>query len=286
MSDHAAQPHQFEPIHEAHAIEQAALAIQFSQPIDAIRFKEAVNAFRQRFNQGADPVLPGDQQLQHFAIGFQIGGVGLQQPSQANFGHVFNRTSSSGVIEKELRLDSASIVFRIAVYTRWADMAKEAKKFLDVLLPFYGYPLSIASLGYTVVDKFVWKGLSGQCDPTLLLRPQSKYVCPHVFDVKDMWHSHTGAFIREDAYTKRLLNLNLDCLEEVLPTGDARTVISVTTAVTDSFNQPSYQPLTPVQPQDVTTFVSSKMNTLHSFSKKVFAETVNDATCKRIALVI
>ena len=281
----AAHPNRFEPIHEAHAIEQAALTLQFGQPIDALHFKGAVDAFRQLFAVGAGAQLPGEVQIQAPIIGFQIGNAAVQQLSASSSGHVFTRTSPAGVVEKELRLDNVGVVFRSAVYTRWTDMAGDASRFLDVLLPFYGDPLSIASIGYTVVDKFLWKGAPEQCDPTLLLRPRSKYVCPHVFDERDMWHSHTGVFIREDAHTKRLLNLNLDCLEEVLPSGDTRRVISVTTVVTDSFNQPSYQGLTPVPLHSAGSFVSSKMDAVHDFSKKVFAESINDATCQRIALV-
>lgn len=283
----ATQSNRFEPVHEAHAIEQAAVTLQFSRPVDAANFKNAVAAFRQRFAAGDGAALPGDLQFQQATFGFQLGNLGPGLPSQAvaGMGHIFNRTSPSGVIEKELRLDASSIIFRTTVYTRWADLAAEVKGFLDVLLPFYGDPLPIASLGYTVVDKFLWNGPSGQCDPQLLLRPQSKYVCPHIFNVQDMWHSHTGVFLKESASTKRLLNLNVDCLDEVLPTGDTRTVISIATVVTDSFNQPGYQPSAALPQVDVAAFVSEKMNSLHSFSKSVFSQTINDATCCRVALV-
>ncbi len=281
------QPTRFEPIHEAHAIEQAAVTLQFGRPIDPGSFKNAVAAFRQRYAAGDGAILPGDVQLQQATFGFQIGNLALGQPAQAglSMGHMFSRTSPSGVVEKDLRLNAFSIAFRTCVYSRWADLAADAKGFLEVLLPFYGDSLPIASLGYSVVDKFIWKGPSGQCNPKLLLRPQSKYVCPHVFNTSDMWHSHTGVFLKEDASTKRLLNLNVDCVDEALPPGDTRTVVSITTVVTDSLNQPGYQPSTPLPQEEVAAFVSAKLNCLHSFSKSVFSETINDTMCRRIALV-
>lgn len=283
----AAQPTRFEPIHEAHAIEQAAVTLQFGRPIDAVSFKNAVDAFRQRYAVGDEAVLPGDVQIQQATFGFQIGNPAFAQPNQAglSMGHMFNRTSPAGVVEKDLRLDNSSIVLRTSVYSRWAELAADAKGFLEVLLPFYGDPLPIASLGYSVVDKFIWKGPAGQCNPQLLLRPQSKYVCPHIFNEPDMWHSHTGVFLKEDASTKRLLNLNVDCLDEALPSGDTRTVVSIATVVIDSFNQPGYQSSAPLPQVNVAAFIGAKLNSLHSFSKNVFSQTINDAMCHRIALV-
>jgi len=281
MPDTAQQQIGFEPVHDAHAIEQAAFLVQFSQPIEISRFNDATKAFKQKFGTGDTAELPGNQALLHVA--FQIGSV--PSSSAGNTAHQFLRTSAAGIIENELRMELSSIVFRTSTYTRWANISAQVSRYMGMLLPYYN-SAQIASVGFTVVDKFVWQGAIDSCNPSLLLRNGSPYVCPHVLKERGLWHSHTGMFIRYNNFTKRLLNLNLDCLEESSSTGELRNVISVTTVVTDTFNQPGYDTSAPLPDGKVMGFVDQKMDELHTYSKQVFADTVNDNTCQRIALVL
>src|SRR5712692_1541073 len=99
-------PH-FEPLHEAHALEQVAFVLQFDPPIDDLTYavvRKAAEAFKE---------LPGRSEIQGFRFGL---GTGTQLPSVAN-GNAFHRSRLDGTIEDELRLDRISITYRTMNYT-------------------------------------------------------------------------------------------------------------------------------------------------------------------------
>jgi len=88
--------------------------------------------------------------------------------------------------------------------------------------------------------------------------------------------------LRVDEATKRLLNVNVDYLEENQPDG-VRRVIAIATALTDLMNQPGYVS-SRVMANDVCQFLDTHMKQLHHFGKEVFGNVVNDDMSKRIAL--
>ena len=115
-----------------------------------------------------------------------------------------------------------------------------------------------------------------------LLRIGSRYVAPHVFELTDLWHSHTGAFQRIDDATKRLLNINVDCNDD-LTSGVSQQTIAIATILTDMFNQPGYVPTT-LAAIDSMDFFEQRLKLLHDHGKDIFGETINDDACKRIGL--
>jgi hypothetical protein len=108
-------------------------------------------------------------------------------------------------------------------------------------------------------------------------------VCPHVFETREFWHSHTGKFIRASGNVKRLLNVNVDYLEETTAKG-SRRVVSITTVLTDMLNQPNYSP-TKINSKDALDFVDNSMEDLHVFGKEVLREIICPEMSKRIALI-
>ena len=88
--------------------------------------------------------------------------------------------------------------------------------------------------------------------------------------------------MRTDPQTKRLLNINVDYLEENLPDKNQRVVV-ITTVLTDMLNQPDYSVLE-VTPEAATEVLSAHMQELHAFGKMTFANIINDEMSKRIAL--
>ena len=115
-----------------------------------------------------------------------------------------------------------------------------------------------------------------------MIRRPSPYVAPHVLTTKDLWHSYTGIFIRADKETKRLLNVNIDCVDDS-PKGELRRVISIGTSLTDMFNQPSYDRKDMTDADAITVF-REHLAILHSKSKQVFGQVITDEMCQRIAL--
>lgn len=273
----AAEPGQFEPIHAAHAIEQVLFLVQINGQLDDRALSVASDSIHPQFLED----LPGRQEIQMVSFGFgPLGAMG--QGPIATGGRVFNRTRTDSTLENELRVERQSIVFRTTAYTRWDDVWQRVRRYFAALLPTYAESAPIAAISLNFQDKFRWVGDIALCRGGRLLRPQSSYVCPHVFEARDLWHSHTGAFVTADARTKRLLNVNLDCIDEsgVHP---PRRLVAITTAITDQLNQPGYAQIA-LSPTEVVDYFEREMQALHELSKQTFRNVINDTMCQRIAL--
>lgn len=278
MPDNQNQNGHFEPIHEAHAIEQVLFVLQIDRPLDEVDFAavcEVANQFKSE--------LPGSVEIQGLALRIDARGPSGPIPSGPTVGRVFRKMRPDGTVESELRVDKDSVTFRTSLYTRWDAIWTQARRYFDALVPKYVAQAGISGISLNFVDKFLWIGATSECRPSLLLRPGSKYLCPHVYSAQDLWHSHTGAFLRISNEIKRLLNINVDYLDENRPNGIQR-VVAITTVLTDLMNQPGYTQ-SQVVAKDAAEFLDAQMKQLHTFGKEVFGNTINDEMCRRIALV-
>jgi uncharacterized protein (TIGR04255 family) len=281
---------QFEPIHSAHAIEQMAISVQFTRPVDDTAFKNIFDK-SESFKETLPGVTPGFG-LIPFGGGVPFGvpfGAGVQfignMPGVHQFpqGITYSKTRPDGTLETDLVLSRQSVTFRTTGYTTWREVWASASKYFESLFPLYigGFP--IASVGLNYLDKFYWVGDIAAVEVSNLIRRGSPYVASHVLTTRDLWHSYTGVFIRADSETKRLLNVNIDCVEDSSPKGDLRRVVSIGTSLTDMFNQPNYDAKTMTDGDGITVF-REHLAILHSQSKQAFVQIITDAMCQRIAL--
>lgn len=276
MPESSAQSGRFVPIHSAHAIEQVLFVVQFEPTINESQLSEIRKAAIQFKSEGD---LPGQVEIQEFAIAFSASGAA---PPRLPPGLALQRIAPNGTVENELRIERASLTFRTTLYSRWDEIWSKARRYFETLIPIYSEYSQVRAITLNYVDKFVWEGAVDNCKADLLLQSGSQYLCPHIFGTKEFWHSHTGKFIREDDYVKRLLNVNVDYLEEV-NAGDTRRVVSVTTILTDMFNQPGYS-VSDVDKATTSSFVDSRMSKLHVFNKEILGDVINQEMSKRIAL--
>ena len=276
---------QFEPIHAAHAIEQVVFVLQFDRALTSDAFALATESAIQ-FNTDEDlpALIPIEIPRVTFSFGIAGGNVQQTQPSGTTLGIILRRTAPNGAIAKELRVEPHAITFITSLYTRWDTIWAQANTYFNALIPKYiAGQANATGIHLNYLDKFVWNGDINNCNQNLLLRPGSNYLCPNVFGVDDLWHSHTGAFIRVDNKVKRLLNINVDCLDENRPEG-LRRVVAVTTVLSDQLNQPGYEPYD-FGNNDTIEFVNTHMRTLHELGIDVFTNIINDEMCRRIALI-
>jgi uncharacterized protein (TIGR04255 family) len=268
----------FEPIHKAHAIEQVQIAINFAQPLNLLAFEKIKSAMK-----SFESELPGYAELQGFSIAFGQIPAGAMAERHPPIGFVRSRSAPNGIVEVEMRVEPTSIVFRTSLYSRWQDVWQQYAMYLRVIIAIYAeerLPLVQVSLSY--IDKFIWIGEPSTCKPSKLLRASSPYVCSHVYEKTDLWHSHTGEFQQVDDYTKRLLNINVECIDEQL-IGGSRRVIGIATVLTDLLNQPAFKQF--VLPNE-TAFdtLQERIELLHSMSKQYFQRVISDEMCDRVAL--
>ena len=91
-----------------------------------------------------------------------------------------------------------------------------------------------------------------------------------------------GEFVRADGQTKRLVNVDVDYVDEY--TSDKpRRALTVKTLLTDTFNQAGYEP-TDLTPQTGSDFVETHVNQLHDLSKNILANIISSEMAERIAL--
>lgn len=256
--------------------------LYFDRPLEPTRLSAAIEIAKQfkSYLPGGGPIQGG------FSVAF--GGPVMQMPMMSQpmpaTGVILNRSAPDGSIENELRVELASITFRTTRYTRWSAIWEQAEKYYAAFINLYfdnGSQISNISINFA--DKYVWVGENQNFDPNLLLKRGSEYVAEHIFSLKDLWHIHTGAFLRSDDKTKRLININIDCLDETSGS-DTRRAVLITTVLTDMFNQVGFEK-TVTSSEDAMSVISAHMDSLHAFDKDILSKTLVGSMVKRIALI-
>jgi len=266
-----------------------AISVQFTRQADDIAFKSILDK-SDPFRETLPGVTPGFG-LIPFGGGVPFGvpfGASVQiignMPGAQHLpqGITYSRSRPDSTVETDLVVSRQSVTYRTTGYTTWREVWASASKYFDCLFPLYTGGTGIASVALSYLDKFYWVGDIAAVDVSNLIRRPSPYVAPHVLTTEDLWHSYTGVFIRADRETKRLLNVNVDCIDDS-PKGELRRVISIGTSLTDMFNQPSYAPKNMTDDDAITVF-REHLAILHSKSKEVFGQIITDAMRERIAL--
>jgi uncharacterized protein (TIGR04255 family) len=269
----------FEPLFDAHAIEQLVLAVQFANPLPSDQLQLAMKA-----TDAFHADLPVSNPIHTVSFGFAIGqAVAVPSPTLTPNGqHLTTKTASNGQADEELRVETQQITFASRSYTRWADVGGRASKYFSALIPHYSKCGPVRGISLAYVDKFFWDGAEEAADPRLLLREGSRWLAPHILDTPNLWHSHTGLFVRFDDQTRRLININADCVDQLIR-GESKRVVSITTNLTDSFGQAGYA-VSSVPATELATFVCSRLDLLHGESKSLLTGVITDAMCRRIGL--
>lgn len=263
-------PATFEPLHSAHAIEQVLLGVQFQKPLDDAGLREARTA------AGNPPDLPGRAELRGFAL--QAAGA----PRAMSTGFSLTRMRADGTEEAEFQVQRHLISFRTMLYTRWSDISAQTYSLFSAVLPVYLRRGPIAAIALNYVDKFVSSSLPPDCDVRPILQRNSPYLAPRVFETANLWHTHSGAFSKPDAYTRRLVAVNVDYVTEKLEERE-RTALVINSTLTDAFNQNGYDPLQ-LTPEDGMSFAKQTFESLHQEEKEVLRSIISGDLARRIAL--
>lgn len=259
----------FVPLHSAHAIEQTVFVIQFSSAIDEPAFTKAISLM-----DSLKEDLPGKRELQQIipAVNF---------PTMPN-AVAYAKYNAAGLVENELQVHKNAIYFTTRQYSRWSEIWEKTSKYFSQLLPIYAAQCPLSSTGLSYTDKFICENIESGFNPSSILKTDSKYIASHVFTTEQLWHSHTGVFEKVDDKTKRLININLDYLDE-RHLGNNRHSLVITTAINDQFNQQFYNPLI-LSINDLMPFITDHMQRIHESGKEILKNIITDEMSKRIAL--
>lgn len=271
----------FEPVHDAHAIEQVTFSLQFSRHLD----DAAITRLQAECASKLASDLPGKNDVR--SIGVSIGPQGIvpvaAPASAAPDGFIRLRVAPSGAVEKELRVERTGTTFRTTSYTRWAAIWAEARKYFSIVLAALPADTGLVAHSLQYVDRFDWSGTPEESRASKLIGQSSQFVTPHVFRSEDLWHSHFGAFTRVDEATKRLLLVNLDCLDEAREDGTPRRCVRITTGVTDMLNQPGYSQQV-IASDAAILYLDDRLTAAHTLLKDVIADILNPELRRKIGI--
>lgn len=262
---------EFEPLHAAHAIDNVQFILNFASTISDVDWLAVLAAAREHKGD-----FPGEELVTSFAVAV-AGTVVEGKP-----GIALRRMAPNGAIEEEFVITRGALVYRTSKYVRWAGCWQRAREIFDSVLKAVPEGVVLSNIGQSVVDKFVHQGTPSRNSPQSVLRKGSPYICSHVFERDDLWHSHTGAFIKHDPYTRRLRNINIDYLDDQISGLTMRT-LAISIVVSDQFQQQGYEPIT-THIMDTSTLIDEHMQNLHQENKMILSQLLTAEMARRIAL--
>ncbi len=277
----------FRPVHEANAIETVVVTIQFKNVLDDLQLVEAfqvVDSFEER--------LKGKNEMR--GMGIQVGPQGVTQLNPfANTlpdGISRFRTDARGVQVEELRVDRQSIAYVTQNYVSWDIFWENASSLIFKLIDSIVRTSSadnIAAYSLTYVDRFIWEGSLDKFNAKFLLQENSPYVTAFVAESDNLWHCHSGKFIRENEYIKRLSVIRLDCVDEqtVGPSYkvEQKRYVRLENSLTDHFHQPGFSARN-TKAENVIEEVSERYQSLHSKQREMLASILNSEILRRIGM--
>lgn len=269
----------FNPIHEAHAIERVVFALQFSESVGAPTVRD-IDEVLEQFSEE----LPRKDEIQDLRVSISntpSSGLAHSQTGELS-GIIRQRISADGSIEDELRASLDTLQYQTSKYTRWNDIWGKTGSYFKAALPEYLNRADLFSVTLNYLDRFFWNGDFGAFSPSELLREDSRFLAHHIFQLDDLWHSHTGAFLKVDGHTKRLMNVNLDCIDHKDDARGPRS-IGIRITLTDSFNQDGYEALD-VTSELAPSLVNDHMSAMHDMNKDILRSLITDDMASRIGL--
>lgn len=267
----------FRPLHKGHAIEQVAIVIAVDKEIGDEHLKRAKDAI------GKPEDLPTQSEMS--GVSFSIGNnMVVPVPTAPSIaGYLFQKKGSEEGIEAELTLQRNTIAFRTNLYTRWGHVWEQGRRHIERLLPIYMQSARLSQISLSYIDKFLWDGPEGKCDTNAILTKNSPYLAPEVLRAKDLWHCHTGSFVRVNDFTKRLVNVNVDYLDAPYR-GEPKRTISIRTVLVDMFYQPGYGELQ-AGADSAARIVHEHLEGMHDLDKSILKSILTPDMARRIALL-
>jgi uncharacterized protein (TIGR04255 family) len=277
------------PAHQTHAIERVNLTIQFAEPVPARAWQPTIDDATIRlqgagFGQAPLPAVtfgaPGVQIV--FGPSASLSAAQGQAAPQPSANRAFVLIED-GQPREEVQITRQQLVFGVNRYMGWESLCgRLGEVFRGVIEK--GLEISPASLiKLEYWDRFSYDGEPNEADYSNLLTQQSGYVPNFVFGIRDVFHSHSGHFLRHEP-SKRLLNINIDVGDVEAPLMEGASVVpgahrsaGIYTMCQDTFSDP-------VQGSLDFEGVMSALNEMHSTLKTVLGDVITEQMSSRISL--
>jgi len=270
------------PIHDNHAIDNMAVAVKFPQPIPVPLFKKALRCAE---TVASDQGLHNRHVLKQVQV--EIGQDGQPMPGVvAPQGLVFNSVAPSGEEQatgaseiEQLICQQSGITYRTWQYVSWQWQLQRFALLLKPILDVLEGNVAWASVRMEYLDRFQFLGEPIQSSVQELLQDRSKWLAPHIFGGAELWHCHTGCYLRPESRARRLLQIYVDALDQPRSKDDQSMArwVNIITAREDFWNEDIDLSFRYELFEDV-------LNKIHLELKGVLEEIITDKYAKRIYL--
>ncbi|MCA1542247.1 hypothetical protein I6F18_20015 [Bradyrhizobium sp. NBAIM32] len=208
---------QWHPINENHAIDVMAAIVNFAEPVPDLLLKRVVKSTEDlAFASG----LRSRHTFQQPFLSIINGQAAVQQAPQVQ-GRIYNSIVEgppgeplSSRIAEQVQVTQGFLAYRTWQYVSWNWQLERIRALLGSALSMVVGSVLVGNIRLEYLDRFYFDGTPDQAAPDLVLRKDSPYVAPHVFSRRDLWHSHTGAFLPGDNKSKRLEQVHIDALDQ------------------------------------------------------------------------
>jgi hypothetical protein len=263
-------------LHEANAIEAMAISVRFSEPVGAVLAKRMLRDFEDTtVVEGLSDRTP----LQ----GFQ---VNVANPTDVKpivgtamlFRKFSLERNHEGTVEKQLtnqvEMQPTHVNYQTWRYGRWSDELGIALRLLVAPLSRATQGSAIGSVRVEYLDRFYFDGEASAASVDGVLKSQSGWLAPHVFQAPDLWHSHTGKFesVSDDSRRLKLVNVDYQDLSGPVPRLVDKRAIQLMSAVEEQFPDLGRE----IGGGEMESFLSSLLEELHSSAIDLFKEVVNE----------
>ncbi|MGV1951654.1 hypothetical protein ACQZ44_12560 [Agrobacterium vitis] len=226
------------PLNENHAIATMAVALQFAEDIPAALMRKALNKLERATTEcGLTTKLPSTK----FEFRTNVTGI-PSEPVQIS-GYIFNSYAATDdllgadtPVSEQVQFDARYCVYRTWNYVSWSYQKDRIKQLIGGVIEEISAVSSISRIRFEFLDQFIFEGSIEENDLSMLLRTDSDYIAPHIFQLKNKYHSHTGAMRDLDGKIVEVIQINIDG-NESFPDDNtpAQRIVNVTTAIEQRF---------------------------------------------------
>lgn len=203
---------QWQPAKGVHAIQMAAVTINFAEGITAMLLDAAERAAAPLAREIG---LEQRTQLQEVAIA--MGPNGPQQQAQTT-SFDFIRLERPDFFSDKISIGRNALRYEDWSYTRWAVMLEKISKLMSAALPSYLKATAISQVSVEYVDVFLAPSNSAD-SIKLVIRDDSDFIASGVISDTGLWHTHSGFFEPRENGVRRLHQVNIDVADLTTPEG-------------------------------------------------------------------
>lgn len=198
-----------EKVGRDHAIVSMAFGIEFSEALERETLSKVLS-----LHDSVKEDLPGRKQKKSLTITMQEGPGAVKEEGLGAV--IFESVNKDGSIAKSLTVASEHAFVNVNDYASWADAWEFAYKILGIVVPVIQESTAVKAVTLQYLDRFYVSCPLNEFNNSWVLRSGTKYIPPHIFDLKGPWHSNNGFFDRVETplNTFVLNNVNISLSEK------------------------------------------------------------------------